>query len=54
MPSKLYGCFRHETCVSEDCFKIAKGDVDDVQDLLKKVITGDESWVYGYDLETKA
>ena len=23
-------------------------------DLLKKVITGDESWVYGYDIETKA
>ena len=22
-------------------------------DLLKKVITGDESWVYGYDIETK-
>ena len=23
-------------------------------DLLKKVITGDESWVYGYDTEIKA
>ena len=23
-------------------------------DLLKKVITGDESWMYGYDIETKA
>ena len=23
-------------------------------DLLKMVITGDESWVYGYDIETKA
>ena len=23
-------------------------------DLLKKVITSDESWVYGYDIETKA
>ena len=23
-------------------------------DLLKKVITGDEAWVYGYDIETKA
>ena len=23
-------------------------------DFLKKVITADESWVYGYDLETKA
>ena len=23
-------------------------------DLLKKVITGDESWLFGYDIETKA
>ena len=23
-------------------------------DLLEKVITADESWVYGYDIETKA
>ena len=23
-------------------------------DLLNRVITGDESWVYGYDTETKA
>ena len=22
-------------------------------DMLKKVITGDESWLYGYDIETK-
>ena len=27
---------------------------NDVSDLLKKFITGDESWVYGYDIETKA
>ena len=26
---------------------------NDDSDLLKKVITGDESWVYGYDIETK-
>ena len=26
----------------------------DHSDLLKKVITGDESWAYGYDIETKA
>ena len=26
----------------------------DDPDLLKKVITGDESWVCGYDIETKA
>ena len=27
---------------------------NDDSDLLKKVITGNESWVYGYDIETKA
>ena len=27
---------------------------NDNQDLVKKVITGDESWMYGYDIETKA
>ena len=29
-------------------------DDNDDPDLLKKVITGDESWVYSYDVETKA
>lgn len=29
-------------------------DVADDPDLLKRVITGDETWVYGYDVETKA
>ena len=27
---------------------------NDDPDLRKKVITGDELWVYGYDIETKA
>ena len=27
--------------------------VSDDEDVLKKVIAGDESWVYGYDPETK-
>ena len=27
---------------------------NDDPDLLKKVITGNESWVYGYDIENKA
>ena len=27
---------------------------NDDPDLLKMVITGDESWMYGYDIETKA
>lgn len=29
-------------------------DVNDDPDLLKRVVTGDETWVYGYDAETKA
>ena len=29
-------------------------DVNDDSDLLKRVMTGDESWVYDYDVETKA
>ena len=29
-------------------------DVNDDPNLLKKVITGNESWVYSYDVETKA
>ena len=29
-------------------------DVNDDPDLLKRVITGDKTWVYGYDVETKA
>ncbi|KYN33855.1 hypothetical protein ALC56_11827 [Trachymyrmex septentrionalis] len=35
---------------------IAKELLDSVRDpnLLQRVITGDESWVYGYDVETKA
>ena len=28
-------------------------DIDDEPDLLKRVITGDESWEYGYDVKTK-
>lgn len=27
--------------------------VIDYSDFLKKVITGDESWVYGYEMKTK-
>ena len=29
-------------------------DVNDDSDLLKRVITGEESWVYAYDVENKA
>ena len=28
--------------------------MDIAQEMLTNVITGDESWVYGYDIETKA
>ena len=36
--------------VAQDLLKTTNNDPD----FLKKVITGDESWVYGYDPETKA
>ena len=35
----------------QNCWILTKKPV---ADLLKKVITGEESWVYGYDVETKA
>ena len=63
MPNYFYGCFRHEVCGSEDCSKIAtfwakttsQGHCSgDDPDLLKKVITGDESWMYGNGFESKA
>jgi len=41
----------------QHCINIAKELLDSVRDdpnLLQRVITGDESWVYGYDVETKA
>ena len=64
MPNNFYECIIHESRGSEDYSKIAtflvkttslehrSGDIDD-PDLLKKVVTDDESWVYGYDIETK-
>ena len=65
MQTNFYRCFRHETSGSEDFSKIAKfwgkttshghhsEDVDE-PDLLQKVITDEESWMNGYDIETKA
>ena len=40
----------HRAAVANDLIQTATNEPD----FLKKVITGDESWVYGYDLETKA
>ena len=36
--------------IAQEMLNNVNGDPD----LLKRVITGDESWVYGYDVETKA
>ena len=56
MSSNLYECFMNEKCGSEDCSKMTKfwanttshsyrsGNIDDDSDLLKNIITGDESW----------
>ena len=65
MSSNFYGCFSYETCGREECFKIAKFWAETISqemltrfnndpDLLKKVITGDESWMYGHDIKIKA
>ncbi|XP_020299181.1 putative uncharacterized protein FLJ37770, partial [Pseudomyrmex gracilis] len=38
------------------CFEIAQDNLEMIsndENVLKKIITGDESWVYGYDPETK-
>ena len=43
--------------IFDSCINIAEDILDSVRDdpnLLQAVITGDESWVYGYDVETKA
>ena len=44
--NNFYRCFRHETYGREDCFKIAK--------FWTNIISGDESWAYGYVIETEA
>lgn len=70
MPSNFFGCFGHETCVAAkfvpkllnfdqkqcrmDIAQELLNEVNDDPELLKRVITGDETWVYGYDVETKA
>jgi hypothetical protein len=49
---KLLSCEQKELHldVAQDMLECANGDLD----FLKTVITGDESWVYGYDPESKA
>ncbi|UYV73654.1 hypothetical protein LAZ67_11000230 [Cordylochernes scorpioides] len=49
---KLLNCDQKQHCMN-----IANEMLDSVRDdlnLLQRVITGDEAWVYGYDVETKA
>ena len=48
---------KHRRKLFQNCYilrrnKVAITSLIDVPDLLKKVITGNESWVYGYDIET--
>ena len=49
---KLLNFDRKNCCISlaQELFI----DVDEGSDLLKRVITGGETWVYGYDIKTKA
>ena len=68
MSSNFYACFRHELAGAKIVpkllnFEQKRRHMDIVQemfttfnddlDLLKKIVTGDELWVYGYDIETK-
>ena len=70
MPNIFFGCFKHETCANEDILHILlnfeqkqhrKDIVQDIlttfndnPDFLNKVLTIDDSCVYGYDIETKS
>ena len=61
MLSNFYEYFGYDTCDSEDCFKSAKywakkkNVVCDVQRQTRfSQIGDDESWVHGYDIESKA
>ena len=49
---KLLNCEQKQRCMYIAQEMLMK--YNDDPDVLKKVITGDESWVYGYDIETKA
>ena len=62
MPTSCLGMKRTAAKIIPKClnFKqtqrrmdIAQENFNDDRDLLKKVITGDKSWVYGYDIETE-
>ena len=52
MISDVLGMKRATAKIAKFSMRLS-GDVDDVQDLRKGIITGDESWVSGYDIETK-
>ena len=45
--------FKQKHCCMDIALEMLPTFNDDV-DLFKKAITGDESWVYGYDIETTA
>ena len=45
-----FGQKQHRMDISQEMLTKLNND----SDLLKKVLTGDESWVYGYDSEAKA
>ena len=49
--SNFYGCFRYEVC-RIDIGQEMLTEFNHDPYLLKNVITDDESWVYGYDIET--
>ena len=59
MPSNFYRCqailgMKRRAVIKTTSLGHRSEDVDDDLDLLKKVLTGDESWLYGCDIKTKA
>ena len=59
MSSNFYECFRHASKIVPKLLnfdqKQCRMDIaqEVLTDLLKNILTGDESWTYGYDIETK-
>ena len=52
MTWNFFECFGYKTRGSKICSKISLNEVNDDAELLKRIIAGDEIWVYGYDVKS--